>query len=104
MFYLGGGDLRKYQWRSETGRRKQLVQCVIKQLNTAGNGNSGASIEYMPQKYTGGTRALGTPTRNSVARPTLGLSQGAKVDVEAKEDLQAKKCWCWQLEARHVCP
>lgn len=78
VFYLGGGDLRKYWWRSETGRGTQPVWCVTKRSSTAGNGNSGAGVEYMPQRYPGRMGALGTPTPNSVALPTLGLSQSAK--------------------------
>lgn len=111
MFRLGGSVLRKHQRGFKTEKGKQPVKCVIKPPNW----DLGASInQHMPQIQPRGARELGrgwgggTPRGRGVPRLIpwsfihSGLPQGTKEDLEAKGDLQAKKHWCKQLEARHM--
>lgn len=66
-------------------------------------------LRYNPEEQgSWGGDGGGTPRGRGVPRLIpwsfihSGLPQGTKEDLEAKGDLQAKKHWCKQLEARHM--
>lgn len=76
------------------GTEVQPVQGVIQPGTTVGAGAS---------EMLRGARG----ERAGVLRPLVlgssqasGLPQGTREDLEAREDLQGKKRWCWQWEAR----
>lgn len=84
---MGGSGLRKCQWGGEAGKGQQLVRCVIEPLNTVGNGDSGANVKHMPQRYPRGARELGGAIRlppqmrgtsHTVARPRCDREYGGQ--------------------------
>ena len=86
------------EWGSEPGKGRQPVQSVTEPWITAGS-----QCRTCALRHPEGQGSWGAPTPIPWHFHASGLPQGTKEDVEAGEDLQAKKCWCWQWEARHMC-